>query len=194
MNKPFFPRMHRDATVAAPYVLQPVRQIDAPRQAPNYIFVPVTTEATDVYSFGAFLLEVACGRKPICYEEGDVLVDRVWKRWRDSQILDTANPALLGMYDEWKMTKVLCLGLLYSRPSPILRPSMRRVLLVLNGEVSLPHVPPSKPRPGEEIQRILLKDLGSWSTTSSHSSSSAYKVVVKPRQQLLSTKIFQNMY
>jgi hypothetical protein len=131
------------------------------------------TEQTDVYSFGAFLLEVACGRKPVCYEEGDVLVDRIWKRWGDSQILDTADPELLGMYDEGEMTKVLCLGLLCSHPSPILRPSMRRVLLILNGEVSLPHVLPSKPKTGEEIQRPLSEDLGSWSTTSSHSSYAA---------------------
>lgn len=106
------------------------------------------TEKTDVYSFGAFLLEVACGKKPIYYEANEVgvLVEHVWKMWGNSQILDAADPRLAGMYDGHEMTKVLCLGLLCSHPSPVMRPSMRQVLLILNEDVHLPHVPLCKPK------------------------------------------------
>ena len=131
------------------------------------------TEQTDVYSFGAFLLEVACGRKPI-FREGDevgVLVDHVWRMWGDSKILDTADPELAGMFDEGEMTKVLCLGLLCSHPSPAMRPSMRQVLLILNGDISMPHVPSAKPRVREEIKRSLSEDLSKSTKSDSESSS-----------------------
>lgn len=119
------------------------------------------TEKTDVYSFGAFLLEVACGRKPI-FHEGDelgVLVDRVWRMWGDSKVLDTADPQLEGMFDEGEMTKVLCLGLLCSHPSPIMRPSMRQVLCILSGDTSLPYVPSAKPRASDDSHRSFSEDL-----------------------------------
>ncbi|KAG0565402.1 hypothetical protein KC19_8G187300 [Ceratodon purpureus] len=130
------------------------------------------TEQTDVYSFGAFLLEVACGKKPI-YHDNEVvvlLVDHVWEMWGNSQILNTADPNLAGMYDADEMTKVLCLGLLCSHPSPGERPSMRQVLLMLNGDVSLPHVPPFKPIVGVDTHRTSSHDRpGSWSTSSAES-------------------------
>lgn len=127
------------------------------------------TEQTDVYSFGAFLLEVACGRKPVYHEEVEVgvLVEHVWEMRGNSNILATADPQLAGMYDAHEMTKVLCLGLLCSHPTPAMRPSMRQVLLILNGDVPLPNVPLSKPRVGNDIQRNSLDGAFSWSTNSS---------------------------
>lgn len=119
------------------------------------------TEKTDVYSFGAFLLEVACGRNPI-FQEGDelrVLVDHVWRMWGDSKVVDTADPQLQGMFDEGEMATVLCLGLLCSHPSPVARPSMRQVLCILAGDTSLPDVPSAKPRAASDIPTPFSQDL-----------------------------------
>ena len=108
-----------------------------------------------MYSFGAFLLEVACGRKPIFREDDEVgvLVDHVWRMWRDSKILDTADPQLAGMFDEIEMTKWGCCAVTRALPS------MRKVLFILDGDISLPHVPPSKPTDSVDIQRSSSDEL-----------------------------------
>jgi len=126
------------------------------------------TEQTDVYSFGAFLLEVACGKKPICHKEREVmlLVEQVWHMWGSSHILDAADTCLAGIFNVHEMTKVLCLGLLCSHPSPTMRPSMHQVLLILNGDVHLPDVPLSKPQ-FDYMPRGAPDDLSWTSNTSS---------------------------
>jgi len=125
------------------------------------------TEKTDVYSFGAFMLEVACGKKPIYYKEEKMilLLDQVWHMWGDSCIVDAADECLAGIFNVHEMTNVLCLGLLCSHPSPTMRPSMRQVLLILNGDVPLPEVPLSKPQ-FDYMPRSALEDL-SWTSNAS---------------------------
>lgn len=124
------------------------------------------TEQTDVFSYGTFLLEVACGKKPIYHENGGetiVLVDHVWKMWGDSNILSVADPNLKGVYSIIELNMVLCLGLLCSHPNPTMRPSMKKVLLIFNGDAPLPQVPLTKPSGGYEFERSF--SLGSSSAT-----------------------------
>ncbi|KAK7813532.1 l-type lectin-domain containing receptor kinase i.8 [Quercus suber] len=57
------------------------------------------TTYTDVFAFGAFMLEVACGRKPIEIRglpEEVILVDWVFGCWRKGAILDASDPKLEG--------------------------------------------------------------------------------------------------
>ncbi|XP_010312292.2 L-type lectin-domain containing receptor kinase S.4-like [Solanum lycopersicum] len=52
------------------------------------------TTKTDVFAFGALLLEVVCGRRPIEHKAGPeefVLVDLVWDKWREGNILDIVD-------------------------------------------------------------------------------------------------------
>ncbi|KAK4834063.1 hypothetical protein QYF36_016154 [Acer negundo] len=88
-----------------------------------------TTASSDVYAFGALLLEVACGRKPIepkSLPEELVLVDWVWENYREGKFLDVVDPKLNGEYYETEM--VLKLGLLCSNNTQLARPSMRQVV------------------------------------------------------------------
>ncbi|MCL7035128.1 hypothetical protein MKW94_028001 [Papaver nudicaule] len=111
--------------------------------APEMTKTGRATTASDVYSFGAFLLEVACGRRPIEMhksetEEGEVLVDWVLYCWRRGAILQTSDPNLINEYVKEEMELVLELGLLCSRNDPKARPSMRQVMQYLDGDVPLP--------------------------------------------------------
>nr|POE98058.1 l-type lectin-domain containing receptor kinase i.8 [Quercus suber] len=57
------------------------------------------TTCTDVFSFGAFMLEVACGRRPVGLQvltEDIILVDWVFECWRRGAILDASDPRLEG--------------------------------------------------------------------------------------------------
>ncbi|XP_077238956.1 L-type lectin-domain containing receptor kinase IV.1-like [Tasmannia lanceolata] len=109
--------------------------------APELSRTGKATTSTDVFSFGAFILEVACGRRPIdprVSAEELVLVDWVSECWRRGIILETSDPNLGNGYVVEEMELVLKLGLLCSHPVSSTRPSMRQVLQFLDGDVSPP--------------------------------------------------------
>ncbi|XP_042486742.1 L-type lectin-domain containing receptor kinase IV.1-like [Macadamia integrifolia] len=96
--------------------------------------------SVDVFAFGAFLLEVACGRRPIepqASEECVVLVDWVLSCWSKGMILHTVDPKLGMDYDVQEIELVLELGLLCSHSIPTERPHMRQVVRYLEGEVPI---------------------------------------------------------
>ncbi|KAL5973422.1 hypothetical protein ACLOJK_030072 [Asimina triloba] len=113
--------------------------------APEITRTGKATTCTDVYSFGAFLLEVACGRRPIEWqassstEEMD-LVDWVFLCLKKGRIGEARDRLLGGDYAAEELELVLKLGLLCSHPMPEVRPSMRQVVQFLNGDASLPEL------------------------------------------------------
>ncbi|RLN33357.1 uncharacterized protein C2845_PM03G10610 [Panicum miliaceum] len=104
------------------------------------------TPATDVFSFGALLLEVTCGRRPIREDDHKnrvVLVDWVAEHWRRGSIMDAADTMIPNGFDPDEITLVLKLGLMCSHPLPNARPSMRQVVQYLDGDILLPNMSPS---------------------------------------------------
>lgn len=107
------------------------------------------TTATDVYAFGAFLLEVACGRHPIephSSSEEPFLVDWVLECWKRGAILEAADPKLgTGGGVEHPAGEIelsLMLGLLCSHPEAAARPTMRQVVQYLDLDAPLPVMSP----------------------------------------------------
>ncbi|XP_011002636.1 PREDICTED: L-type lectin-domain containing receptor kinase S.4-like isoform X1 [Populus euphratica] len=111
--------------------------------APELTRTGKPTTGSDVFAFGALLLEVVCGRKPIepkALPEELVLVDLVWDRWKSGSILDVVDPRLNGEFNEHEAVLVLKLGLMCSNNAPNARPPMRQVARYLEGEVALPEL------------------------------------------------------
>ncbi|XP_010545277.1 PREDICTED: probable L-type lectin-domain containing receptor kinase S.7 [Tarenaya hassleriana] len=107
--------------------------------APEYLQYGTATEKTDVFSYGVVILEVACGRRPIDKEPSGQktvnLVDWVWKLHGEGRIVEAADKRLKGAYGEEDMRKLLLVGLRCAHPDSNERPSMSRVLQILNKEV-----------------------------------------------------------
>ncbi|XP_027164333.1 L-type lectin-domain containing receptor kinase IV.1-like [Coffea eugenioides] len=112
--------------------------------APEHNRTGKATTRTDVYAFGAFLLEVACGRRPIepraAPAENFILVDWVFSCWKAGNVLQAVDQRLRTEYVKEEAELVLKLGLLCSHSEPQSRPSMRQVLLYLEGSVALPEL------------------------------------------------------
>ncbi|KAM0937975.1 putative protein kinase RLK-Pelle-L-LEC family [Dioscorea sansibarensis] len=109
--------------------------------APELARVCKVTTSSDVFAFGAFLLEVVCGRRviePNKQEAEQVLVDWVFANWKMGTIYETKDPLLGEDYVIEELDLVLKLGLFCSHPLPSARPSMRQVTQILNGDVPLP--------------------------------------------------------
>jgi|UniRef100_A0A2N9J475 serine/threonine protein kinase len=111
--------------------------------APEFTRTGKATTCTDVFAFGAFMLEVACGRRPIELQrlhEEEILIDWVFECWRKGAIIGASDPRLEGNYVVEEMELVLKLGLLCSHSMPEARPSMRQVMQFLDGDAKLPEL------------------------------------------------------
>ncbi|CAN1304151.1 L-type lectin-domain containing receptor kinase IV.2 [Linum perenne] len=127
--------------------------------APEYARTGKATTSSDVYAFGAFLLEVACGRQPMDSTKplGEVmLVDWVFSCWTNGQILEAVDHNLGDVFVREQVELVLKLGLLCSHSDPEARPSMRQVYQMLEGEMPLPDMS-NKPFMGLSMSSIGLK-------------------------------------
>ncbi|XP_057523054.1 L-type lectin-domain containing receptor kinase S.4-like [Amaranthus tricolor] len=109
--------------------------------APELTRTGKPTSSSDVFAFGALMLEMACGRRPIepkASPEELFLLDWVWDRWKEGALFDVMDPKLNGDYNEIEAGIVLKLSLMCSTEAPDSRPSMRQVVRYLDGEATLP--------------------------------------------------------
>ncbi|XP_058006388.1 G-type lectin S-receptor-like serine/threonine-protein kinase LECRK1 isoform X2 [Hevea brasiliensis] len=103
--------------------------------------LPVTVKA-DVYSFGIVLLEITCCRRNVDQnlpEIESILVDWVYHCFESGEIDKLVSEEEV---DKRQMDRMIKVGLWCTLDEPSLRPSMKKVLLMLEGTVDIP-IPPS---------------------------------------------------
>lgn len=156
--------------------------------APEYLLTGRATDKSDVFSYGAVVLEVASGRRPIEKEVTGVgkvgvssnLVEWVWSLHREGRLMVAADSRLCGEFDEAEMRRVLMVGLACSHPDPMARPAMRGVVQMLVGETEVPLVPRAKPSMSFSTSHLLLSlqdsvsDLNGMITISTSSSEQSF--------------------
>ncbi|GJN26918.1 hypothetical protein PR202_gb14885 [Eleusine coracana subsp. coracana] len=114
--------------------------------APELVRTGKATPVTDVFAFGVFVLEVACGRRPlgcVAPDDQNVLLDWVQEYDRKGAALDAVDARLCGKYDADEARLVIRLGLMCAHPLPDARPGMRQVVQYLDGDAPMPEVPPT---------------------------------------------------
>ncbi|URE47538.1 Lectin-domain containing receptor kinase [Musa troglodytarum] len=106
------------------------------------------TASSDVYSFGALVLEVVCGRRPVepkALPEELVLVDWLWERWTAGRWADVVDHRLGEDYDREEAVVGYKSGALVL---PVAWPRTREVVRYLDGG-DVTEVPPL-PSPSTE--------------------------------------------
>ncbi|XP_022751998.1 G-type lectin S-receptor-like serine/threonine-protein kinase LECRK4 [Durio zibethinus] len=104
--------------------------------------LPVTVKA-DVYSFGIVVLEIICCRRSVNWnlpEEEAVLEEWVYHCFQAGELRKLVGDD--EEVDEKQLERMVRVGLWCILDEPTLRPSMKKVLLMLEGTVEIP-VPPS---------------------------------------------------
>ncbi|KAL1197275.1 putative L-type lectin-domain containing receptor kinase I.1 [Cardamine amara subsp. amara] len=132
-----------------------------------------TSTKTDVYAFGAFMLEVTCGRRPFDPDipiEKRQLVKWVCECWRKGSIVDAIDTRLRGKFVRGEVEIVLKLGLLCTSIVPESRPTMEKVVQYINRHQRLPVFSPDTP--GIGVLTPVLIGVPSLAITSSSGASS----------------------
>ncbi|KAA3472226.1 L-type lectin-domain containing receptor kinase IV.2-like [Gossypium australe] len=109
--------------------------------APELARTGKANTSTDIYAFGLFLLEVACGRRPIearAPPDETFLADWIMDCWDKEQILAAIDGRLENRFVVQEAELVLKLGLLCSHPMAVARPTMSSVVSYLDSVASLP--------------------------------------------------------
>ncbi|XP_047319684.1 probable L-type lectin-domain containing receptor kinase S.5 [Impatiens glandulifera] len=114
--------------------------------APECFHTGKATQQSDVYAFGAVLLEVVCGVRPGSKIGGyNLLVDWVWSLHREGRLLEAVDKSIKDDYVVEEAERILLLGLACSHPTASERPKTHTISQIISGSVSVPRVSPFKP-------------------------------------------------
>ncbi|PQQ11657.1 putative L-type lectin-domain containing receptor kinase S.5 [Prunus yedoensis var. nudiflora] len=117
--------------------------------APECFHTGKATPESDVFGFGAVVLEIVCGRSPgikILHEHHQYsLVDWVWMMHREGRIEEAIDKRLNDDYVFDEANQLLLLGLACSHPIASERPQTQAICQIIAGTTPAPSVPPFKP-------------------------------------------------
>ena len=117
--------------------------------APECFHTGRATPESDVYGFGAVVLEVVCSRSPGIsinhHQRLYSLVDWVWMLHREGSIEEAVDERLGTDYVVDEAKKLLLLGLACSHPIASERPQTQDICQIISGIMLAPNVPPFKP-------------------------------------------------
>ncbi|KAK7259278.1 hypothetical protein RIF29_24880 [Crotalaria pallida] len=112
--------------------------------APEYLTHGKVGEKNDVYSYGIVLLEIITGRRALDHLQQSIML---WAK----PLLDTNNiknlvdPSLGDDYDRKEMDRVVLTASLCVEQSPLLRPRMSQVIVLLKGDDVVMELPEGSP-------------------------------------------------
>ncbi|KAL9240116.1 hypothetical protein vseg_014373 [Gypsophila vaccaria] len=103
--------------------------------SPEYMNSGEANTAGDVYSFGVVVLEVLTGHMSVDCRHPEVLLVKRLREFEGTlrPLEDLADPLMEGNYDRNEFLTLLKLGLACTHSNPLLRPSMRQIASILDG-------------------------------------------------------------
>ncbi|KAK9949624.1 hypothetical protein M0R45_005141 [Rubus argutus] len=107
--------------------------------APEYAMRGHLTEKTDVFAFGVVALEIVSGRPncdPSLGEEMTYLLEWAWQL-HENKLEGELVDCRLSEFNEEEAIRIIKIGLLCTQTSPMLRPSMSRVVGMLSGDMEV---------------------------------------------------------
>lgn len=103
--------------------------------SPEYLKNGEATTMADVYSFGVVMLEVVTGSLAVDPRLPEVLLVRKVQQYQELSrpMVALADPRLEGKFDNRELVRMTRLGIACTRSNPAARPSMRKIVSILDG-------------------------------------------------------------
>lgn len=105
--------------------------------APEYVMHGQLSVKADVYSFGVVILELISGHKNSKFNldpDSQSLLDWAYKLYKGGKSLEILHPTLASSAVHDQVVMCIQIGLLCTQSDPHLRPTMRRVIVLLSKE------------------------------------------------------------
>ncbi|XP_076912106.1 G-type lectin S-receptor-like serine/threonine-protein kinase LECRK3 [Bidens hawaiensis] len=113
--------------------------------APEWFRNTAVTTKVDVYSFGVLLLEIISCRKSVVFnddaEDAAVLTDMAWDCYQEGRLDAFVENDSEALNDLEKLTTFIMVGLWCVQENPLVRPTMKRVIQMLEGGIEVTEPP-----------------------------------------------------
>jgi hypothetical protein len=120
--------------------------------APEWLLEQGVSEKSDIYSYGMVLLEMIGGQRNVCLiENAENKSDRKWQyypkivneKMREGQLMEVVDRRVVegGGIDEKEVRRLVCVALWCIQERARLRPTMSRVVEMLEGRVAIDEPP-----------------------------------------------------
>lgn len=150
--------------------------------APEYVMHGNLSVKADVFSYGVLVLELITGQRNSSFNldvDSQNLLDWAYKMYKKGKSLEIVDPALASTMVAEEVAMCIQLGLLCTQGDPTLRPTMRRVVVMLSRKPGHMQEPTRPGVPGSRYRRprrhsALSSTVGTTSGASdSHTSDSS---------------------
>ncbi|KAL6564284.1 hypothetical protein OROMI_015734 [Orobanche minor] len=112
--------------------------------APEYALYGQLTERSDVYGFGVVLLELLSGKKALVTGDDGIptlVTDWAWSLVRKGRAMDVIDEGMSDLGPAEVVEKYVLVAVLCSHPQLYARPTMDRVVKMLDMDVPVPSIP-----------------------------------------------------
>ncbi|BAT74262.1 hypothetical protein LR48_Vigan46s000200 [Vigna angularis] len=149
--------------------------------APEYVMHGNLSVKADVFSYGVLVLELITGHRNSSFNldvDAQSMLDWAYKMYKKGKSLEIVDPTLADTMVGEEVAMCIQMGLLCTQGDPQLRPTMRRVVVMLSRKPGQMQEPTRPGVPGSRYRRprrhsALSSTLGTSGASDSHTSDSS---------------------
>lgn len=144
--------------------------------APEYVMHGHLSMKADVFSFGVLMLELISGQRNSSYNltlDAQNLLEWAYKQFKKGKGLEVLDPSIATTGEDEQVRLCVQIGLLCTQSDPNLRPTMRRVVVLLSKKPTSLEEPTRPGYPGSRYRRSRHPGASSSNTASSGGSSAS---------------------
>ncbi|KAI3887541.1 hypothetical protein MKW92_022655, partial [Papaver armeniacum] len=116
--------------------------------APEYAMLGKFSIKSDAFSFGVLTLEILCGKRSNSFgndEEAETIFTYAWKLWNEGKYLELLDPTLRNNHSTNEVMRCIEIALLCVQEDVSERPTMARIVHILNKNCSVTLAAPLTP-------------------------------------------------